>query len=387
MIFIQVTNYVRMKADNPFYFGRMVAGDAFTDREKDLQRLVANFRNGINMVLISPRRWGKSSLVQKAAKTVESKEIKVVMIDAFSMRSELDFYTVYAKEVLSATSSHWEEMLKNLKEFLRQITPKITVGIHPEHEFSIAFDWDEVRQNANEILDLPNKIAKAKGFKVVVCIDEFQNIASFNEPLAFQKLLRSVWQKHESASFCLYGSKFHMMQELFERQSMPFYRFGDSIHLEKIQKKDWQTFIRERFEKTGKSIAENFITDIIRDADRHSYYVQQLSHLIWGKTDDTVNKVIYEEALDDMIAQNAILYQRDTENMPATQLNLLKAVASGERKNLSTAETLKKYGLGTSSNVVKAKKYLLNAEIIDIRNKEVSFIDPVYELWFKKEIL
>jgi hypothetical protein len=376
-----------MKADNPFYFGRMVAGGAFTDREKDIQRMTANFRNGINMVLISPRRWGKSSLVQKATETIKGKEIKVVMIDAFSMRCELDFYTVYAKEVLSATSSHWEEVLKNLKEFLRQITPKITVGLDPEREFSLGFDWDEVRQNANEILDLPNKIAKAKGFKVVVCIDEFQNIATFNEPLAFQKLLRSVWQKHESASYCLYGSKFHMMQELFERQSMPFYRFGDLVHLEKIPENDWMLFIKERFENTGKSIAEIFISDIIRDTDRHSYYVQQLSHLIWEKTDDTVNATIYESALDDMIAQNAMLYQRDTENMPATQLNLLKAVASGEKKNLSTAETLKKYGLGTSSNVVKAKKYLLNAEIIDVRNKEVSFIDPVYELWFKKEIL
>jgi hypothetical protein len=376
-----------METENPFYFGRMVAGDAFTDREKDVQRLTANFRNGINMVLISPRRWGKSSLVQKASKIVRNRKIKVVNIDAFSLRSELDFYTVYAKEVIAATSSHWEERLKNLKEFLRQITPKVTIGIDPEHEFSIGFDWDEVRQNTNEILDLPDKIAKAKGFKVVVCIDEFQNIASFNDPLAFQKLLRSVWQKHESASYCLYGSKFHMMQELFERQSMPFYRFGDLIHLEKIPEKDWRIFIRERFANTGKSIDENFISDIIRATDRHSYYVQQLSHLIWEKTYDTVSEAIYKEALDDMIAQNAILYQRDTENMPATQLNLLKAVASGEKKNLSTTETLKKYGLGTSSNVVKAKKYLLNAEIIDVRDKEVSFIDPVYELWFRKEIL
>jgi hypothetical protein len=376
-----------MKAENPFYFGRMVAGNAFTDRKKDVERLIANFRNGINMVLISPRRWGKSSLVRKAAETVRNNEIKVVHIDVFSLRSELDFYTVYAKEVLAATSSQWEERLKNLKEFLKQITPKINIGIDPEREFSIGFDWEEVRQNANEILDLPNKIAKAKGFKVVVCIDEFQNTASFSDPLAFQKLLRSVWQKHELASYCLYGSKFHMMQELFERQSMPFYRFGDLIHLEKISGKDWQLFIRERFESTGKSIDDNFITMIIRDADRHSYYVQQLSHLIWEKTDDTVNEAIYAEALDDMIAQNTNLYQRDTENMPATQLNLLKAVASGEKKNLSSAETLKKYALGTSANVVKAKKYLLNAEIIDIRNKEVSFIDPVYELWFRKEIL
>ena len=376
-----------MIAENPFYFGRMVAGNAFTDREKETQHLVSNFRNGINTILISPRRWGKSSLVRKAGETLKSNDIRIVYMDAFSLRSEQDFYTAYAKAVITSTSSHWEERLKSLKEFLRQITPKIKIGIDPEHEFSISFDWDELRQHPNEILDLSEKIAKAKGLRVVVCIDEFQNIATFSDSLAFQKLLRSEWQKHEAACYCLYGSKFHMMQELFERQSMPFYRFGDLIHLAKIREKDWQVFIRERFENTGKSIDDISISRIIKDTDRHSFYVQQLSHLIWGKTRDTVNETIYCEALDDMIAQNAMLYQRDTENMSASQMNFLKAVASGVRKGLTAAEMLKKYKLGTSANVIKLKKNLLNAEIIDIRNKEVFFIDPVYELWFKKEIL
>jgi hypothetical protein len=236
-------------------------------------------------------------------------------------------------------------------------------------------------------LDLSEKIAKAKGFRIVVCIDEFQNIATFNDSSAFKKLLRSVWQKHESACYCLYGSKFHMMMELFERQSMPFYRFGDLIHLGKITVDDWHFFIKERFENSGKSINDIFISHIIRDTDRNSFYVQQLSHLIWGKTHIAVNEAIYHEALDDMITQNAILYQRDTENMPTTQLNFLKAVAMGIRKNHTAVEILKTYNMGTSANVVKIKKHLLNAEIIDIRNKEVFFMDPVYELWFKREIL
>jgi hypothetical protein len=178
-----------------------------------------------------------------------------------------------------------------------------------------------------------------------------------------------------------------MMQELFERQSMPFYRFGDLVHLGKIGEKEWTAFIKERFENTGKYIGDNYIAMIINDVDKHSYYVQQLSHLIWEKTADKVTDTIYLEALDDMISQNAILYQRDTESMLSTQLNFLKAVASGIKQNLSGKDTIAKYNLGTSANVVKIKKYLLLQEIIDIQNKTVSFIDPVYELWFKKEML
>ena len=376
-----------MEQKNPFYFGRLVGGTAFTDRENDTKRLAGNFKNGINTILISPRRWGKSSLVQKVGDEVKEDKIRVAYIDAFAFRSEADFYAAYTQAVLAAASSQWEERLKTLKNFLKQITPKITIGLDPETDFSIGFDWNELQRNANEILNLSNQIAKSKGFRLVVCIDEFQNIANFNHSLTFQKQLRSVWQTHDAACYCLYGSKFHMMQELFERQSMPFYRFGDLIHLEKISGKNWEVFIKKQFDTTGKKISDEYIHKIINDVDRHSYYVQQLSHLIWEQTQNAVNETIYKSALEDMIAQNAILYQRDTEDMSATQLNFLKAVASGERKNLNRNEILIQYRLGTSANVTKIKKHLLNKEIIDIRNKEVSFIDPVYELWFKKEVL
>lgn len=376
-----------MKANNPFYFGRMVKGNLFTDREKDTERLIANFKNGLNTIIISPRRWGKSSLVQRASEKINSDKIRVASLDMFSIRTELEFYTEYTKVILVATSSKWEEHLKTLKEFLKQITPKITVGIDPDHTFSLGFDWDEVKQNAKEILNLPEKIAKSKGIKIVVSIDEFQNIAAINESLAFQKMLRSVWQRQEETCYCLYGSKFHMMQELFERQSMPFYRFGDLVHLGKIGEKEWTEFIKERFENTGKHIDDVYISKIINDVDKQSYYVQQLSHLIWEKADTEVTSIVYQEALDDMISQNALLYQRDTELMSSTQLNFLKAIASGVKQNLSGKNMVAKYKLGTSANVVKIKKHLLSEEIIDIQNKIVSFIDPVYELWFKREIL
>ena len=376
-----------METTNPFFFGNMVAGKAFTDREKDTQQLAANFKNGINTILISPRRWGKSSLVQKAGEATHGKQVKVAYLDLFSVRSEQEFYAAYAKAVVAATSTRWEDWLKTLKEFFKHISPKVTMGIDPMSDFSIGFSWSEVQGNVDEVLNLPNKIAVAKGYRMVVCIDEFQNIASFTDSLAFQKLLRSRWQKHSAACYCLYGSKFHMMQELFERQSMPFYRFGDLIHLDKIAEKDWAVFIKDRFAKTGKKIGSSLVEKIIRVVDRHSYYVQQLSYLVWEKTKTSATQDIFSEALEGMVRQNALLYQRDTEEMSATQLNFMKAVASGAKKNLSSTDAISRYGLGTSANVTKIKRHLLAKEFIDVRSKEVSFIDPVYELWFQKEVL
>ena len=372
---------------NPFSFGKMVEGTSFTDRESETKRLLSNFDNGINTILISPRRWGKSSLVKKAGSLSQETGVKVVYLDAFALRTELDFYREFTQAVIKASSSKWEDWVDLLKQSFKQIVPKITMGTDPESTFSISFDWQEIEKSTHEILDLPEHIAQSKQIKMVVCIDEFQNISSFQQPLAFQKQLRSVWQKHQSVSYCLYGSKFHMMQELFERQSMPFFRFGDLIHLDKISEEEWFAYINRQFQNSGKSIEKPIVYDIIRRVNSHSYYVQQLSHLIWERTDEIVTTSVFDEALEDMLNQNAILYQRDTEDLSATQLNFLKAIASGETKNLSSASIMKKYYLGTSANVIKIKKQLLNKEIIDIRKKEVSFIDPVYELWFKQEIL
>ena len=373
---------------NPFFFGKMVEGNSFTDRESETKRLISNFNNSINTILISPRRWGKSSLVKKAGDLSQQEAgIKVVYLDAFAMRTELDFYKEFTQAVIKASSTKWEDWVDLLKQSFKQIVPQIIMGTDPINTFSVSFDWPEIEKSIHEILNLPEKIAQSKNFRMVVCIDEFQNISSFQQPLAFQKQLRSVWQKHQLVSYCLYGSKFHMMQELFERQSMPFFRFGDLIHLDRISEKDWLDYINHQFAKTGKQIEESVAYRIISSVNRHSYYVQQLSHLIWAKTDSVATPDVFDEALEDMLNQNAILYQRDTEDFSATQLNFLKAIASGETKNLSSSNILKQYRLGTSANVTKIKKQLLNREIIDIQKKEISFIDPVYELWFKQEVL
>ena len=370
--------------ENPFLFGKMVEGDSFTDREKETARLLSNFNNGINTILISPRRWGKSSLVKKAGELSKTAKTKVVYLDVFAIRTELDFYQEFARAVIKASSSKWEDWVELVKLSFKQIVPKIIMEADPMNTFSISFDWLDIEKNAHEILNLPERIAQNKNIRFVVCIDEFQNISTFQQPLAFQKQLRSIWQQHQSVCYCLYGCKFHMMQELFERQSMPFFRFGDLIHLDKISEEDWTKYISYQFQQTKKQIEIELTHKIVRSVKRHSYYVQQLSHLVWGRTENAVTADIIAEALDDMLNQNAILYQRDTENLSATQFNFLKAIAAGETTKLSSSAILQKYRLGTSANITKIKAQLLNKEIIDIRKKEVSFIDPVYELWFKQ---
>ena len=372
--------------DAPFLFGKTVSENEFTNRQTDIKRLTDNLQNHINTILISPRRWGKSSLVKKVTETIRGRSTRVIMLDLLSIRNEEEFYKILAKEAIKATSNKLTEWIETGKEFLKHLTPKISLGTDPMQDFDISFEWKELEKNYAEILNLPQKIAKKKKLHLIICIDEFQNCESFRESKLFQKRLRTEWQHHYNVTYCLYGSRQHMMAELFEKQSNPFYKFGDVMYLPKISRNDWISFIQEQFKATKKNVDEvlaNLIAAMVQD---HSYYVQQLSYLVWVATAKTVTQEIVIKAIEDLLVQNSMLYTRDTENLTNAQFNFLKALAEGVHSGLSSKNVLHQYQLGTSANVLKIKKALIQKELIDDSNG-IHFLDPVYELWFKKNML
>ena len=373
--------------ESPFVFGRKAVGEKFTDREPETKLLVSNFQNKVNTVLISPRRWGKSSLVKKACDLVAGEKTVVIQLDAFGIRDPKDFYTLLTTEIIKNTSGKVETWLENIRKFISRLSPKVSFGTDPFSTFELTFNLESIEKNYRELLDLPEKIAEDKKVNLIICIDEFQNTATFTEADLFHKRLRTAWQNHQSVTYCLFGSKKHMMSTLFEKQSMPFYKFGETINLEKISEKHWVAFITERFQSTGKKISNEQAEIITQTVKAHSYYVQQLSHLVWLHTSDSIENEIITLAIEDLLAQNANLYQLETEILSETQLNLLKAVASGITDGYSNPAILTKYRLGTSANVSKQKKVLYEKELIDIRGTKVEFLDPAYELWFRKNIL
>ena len=160
--------------DAPFVFGVRVEGDVFTDRREETERLKMNFLYGVNTILISPRRMGKTSLVDKVCALVANEEIKIARMDAFGCRSEQDFINAFATAVIRATSNKWDEWIENAKMFLRRLVPKISFGQDPINDFSIALEYNASPQTTEEVLQLPELIAKEKGIRLVVCIDEFQ---------------------------------------------------------------------------------------------------------------------------------------------------------------------------------------------------------------------
>jgi hypothetical protein len=371
---------------SPFLFGRTVSNLGFTNREQDLDKLYKNLTQGINTMLISPRRWGKSSLVEKMILELRRKnpEIKVVNLDLFSVSTEEEFLEMFAREIIKASSSVWQEWIQSAKDFFKQLTPILTVGIDPINDFSLGFDWNQLKKHRSEILELPEKLAIDKKCRFVVCLDEFQNLATFKDFEFLEKSMRAIWQRQKSVTYCLYGSKRHMMTDIFNNPSKPFYRFGDIMLLQKIKREKWISFIIESFAKTKKEISPNLAELIPTLMQDHSWYVQQLAHYTWQKTKRKATKMEVQMAFSELIEANSPLYLREVEGLSLTQLNFLKAVAKKEEK-LSSMEILLKYRLGTSANVVKNKSILLKADLIDEFDGKLSFLDPAFEYWFLRQ--
>lgn len=370
----------------PFTFGVATSGDNFTDRVEETNRLLLNFNYGVNTILISPRRWGKTSLVQKVCNLAQSDKLKIVYLDIFSCRSEADFYDAFANAVLHQTASKYEEWAENIKMFFSRITPKISVGPDPFTEFSVSFDINAKTNDIDEILQLPEKIAKKKNCNIVICIDEFQQITEFSNSKTFQKKLRAVWQLQKSVSYCLFGSKKHLMNELFEKKSLPFYKFGDVIYLPKIQTSYWIDFICNRFKSTGKQISKELAEKICLAVDNHSSYVQQLSWLVWIHTDDIATEKDFEVAFQDIIDQNTPLFEKQTENLTSYQINFLRAIIDGVHSEFTSQDVINKYQLGSSANVSTIKRALVKKEIIEIEKRLIDIPDPIMKVWLKREL-
>lgn len=350
-----------MHMEIPFVYGKVVADNDFTDREEETLKLVSNFLSQTNTAIISPRRWGKSSLVNKAVATVSKtdKSILFVRMNAFKCETPQEFYELFAKRTIECISSTAETLLSNAKVNLKD---------NPIGE---------------DILDLPQQIATTRKKKVVVCIDEFQQIGEFAETDRFQKILRSHWQDQPDVAYILYGSKKHMMLNIFGEYGSPFYKFGDLMFLPKISRENWIAYIQNRFTETKKSISAELAGHLADLVENHSYYVQQLAQYAWLRTDKVCSEEIIDAAFQGMLDSLNLQFVNLMDSLTEKQRNFLCAVSDGI-KNLSSVDTLSKYKLGTSGNIRILKGALKKRDLIEETAHQVEIQDPVLKQWIQR---
>ena len=368
----------------PFIFGVPAGDPYFIGRERESARLEANFRYGVNTVLMSPRRWGKTSLVGRVAKNASEKGRIIVQMDIFACRSEYDFYNTFSSAILRQTASKIDEWKDLAKGFIERLTPKISIAPGPGSEYSVSLGITPKTHSPEEVLSLPEKIAARKGCELVICIDEFQQVGEFPDSMAVQKRLRSVWQHQKNVSYCLYGSRLHMMTRLFQKKSFPFYMFGEILTLEPIPLQTWIPYIQGRFEQFGKRITEEYVARICDTVQFQPSYVQQLAYSVFLLSEKEVDDTSFERAVDDLLAQNNTVFIEQTQSLTTYQLNFLRAVMHGITRGYGEADVRDRYNLGSPSNITRLKQSMIDKELVDITSEGIVLGDPVLKLWLKR---
>ena len=387
--FFYLCPQIQRVMEKSFVYGVAVTDYNFTGREEETHRLKLNFENGINSILISPRRWGKTSLVDHVCRQMEGGDIIIVRLDIFGCKSEYDFYNVLATAVLKQTATKVQLWMDEAKDFLARLTPRINIPIDPTSEISVSLGITPETHNPEEVLNMVEVIAKRKDRHVVVCIDEFQQVGEFENTKSVQATLRSVWQHHHYTSYCLFGSKRHMMSKIFLDRSMPFYQFGDLMWLQKIPTSDWINYIMSHFEREGRHISEQMVSKICESVDHYPSYVQHLASIVLNHTPqgETATENVLPSAIKELISTNEALYMQQIEPLSGYQMNLLRAIVSGIHSGYNEKKVRNQFDLGSPSNMVRLRDALIERDIIYSEMRQLYITDPVFTLWFRQRFL
>lgn len=374
--------------EQSFVFGVSVSDYNFIGRKEEIRRLKMNFEEGINTILISPRRWGKTSLVRKVCEVVDRKKVIPVFVDIFKCKTEYEFYNALAEAVLKQTASKAELWMDNARDFIARLSPKVSFSPEPNSEFALSLGISPKTHAPEEILSLAEEIAQKKQKRIVVCRDEFQQIGEMADSVSIQKRLRSVWQHQRLTSYCLFGSKKHTMMNVFQKRNMPLYQFGDFKFLDKIPTETWVEYIVQHFKDRQRTISTEQAAKICQLVDNYSSYVQQLSWLVFSLIDEgqVVTDEHLKQGVKDLLNSQEQLFMQQIEPLTAYQMNFLRCILSGHHDDFGETAVREEFQLGSVSNITRLKTALVDKDIVEMSGKRYYITDPVFALWFRSRM-
>lgn len=370
------------KEINPFIVTGKIEPAYFCDRVQESVRLIKSLTNGNNMVIISPRRMGKTGLIQFCYEKPEiKKEYYTFFIDILHTSSLREFTYLLGRAIYETLLPRSKKMAKLFVQTLKSISGKF--GFDPITglpTFNVELgDIDRPEYTLEEIFQL--LVAADK--PCIVAIDEFQQIAKYPEK-NIEALLRTHIQKIRNCNFVFAGSERHMMQEMFMSSARPFYHSGDIMELNAIAPEIYIPFIVGHFESRNRKISNENVEKVYNLFKGHTYYIQKTFNEAFADTpegDECSIKTLHT-AINNLIAYNDTIFREILSNIPEKQKALLYAIAKdGEAERITSAEFIKRHSLTSASSVQSATNKLLEKDIITEINKVYSVTDRLFGMW------
>lgn len=370
------------KEINPFIVTGKIEPAYFCDRVQESARLIKSLTNGNNMVIISPRRMGKTGLIQFCYEKPEIKnEYYTFFIDILHTSSLREFTYLLGRAIYETLLPRSKKMAKLFVQTLKSISGKF--GFDPITglpTFNVELgDIDRPEYTLEEIFQL--LVAADK--PCIVAIDEFQQIAKYPEK-NIEALLRTHIQKIRNCNFVFAGSERHMMQEMFMSSARPFYHSADIMELNAIAPEIYIPFIVGHFESRNRKISNENVEKVYNLFKGHTYYIQKTFNEAFADTPegDECSIETLRTAINNLIAYNDTIFREILSNIPEKQKELLYAIAKdGEAERITSAEFIKRHSLTSASSVQSATNKLLEKDIITEINKVYSVTDRLFGMW------
>jgi len=357
---------------NPFIISAYKSPAYFCDREKETKVLIDNVSNGINILLYSLRRMGKTGLIKNTFHQLNTNtNFQLLYIDIYRTKNVDDFVNELANAMLRIHKKTWYQ---KAFDFIKSLRPIITVNpISGQMEAEIKpIQPGYGKTNLESIFTFFENYPD----KIIIAIDEFQQITEYPEP-GFEAFLRSKIQFLNNVNFIFSGSNRRMITAMFNDYNRPFYQSGSSLYLDKIPHQSYIQFITKLMEETGRSISEELIQDGLLWTNTHTWFTQNYFNRLWGKGSKQINSEVVNEVRNDIYAEKERDFIELRHLLPENQMNLLIAIAKEDEVKQPTAKDfLTKYRLGSASTINSALKALENKEMIYFENDQYQLYDP-----------
>lgn len=367
---------------NPFITGGYISEEYFCDRVQESKEVIRALTNGNNMAIISPRRMGKTGLIQHCFHQDEIKNLYYTFfIDIYATDSLKEFVYKLGKEIFDALKPKGKQFIDGFFDMISSLrpafkldsttgTPTFDIGIGEIHQ--AAFTLEEIF-----------KYLEAADHHCIVAIDEFQQIGQYPEK-NIEAVLRTYIQKCKNTSFIFAGSQRHLMQNIFFSSSRPFYQSVSFLQLEAIRKEEYVQFVRKHFANNQKEISEELVSKVYHLFEGHTWYIQNIFNELFSLTGE--NEIctldLVREAIENKIDSYKPLYLSTLSLLPERQKEILYAIAKeGKASAITSGAFIKKHGLLSQSSVQTAMKQLLDKEIITSESNVYQVYDRFFGLW------
>lgn len=374
-----------MKASgNPFRIGVPVSGAEFADRQTEIDTILTEVRTGSRLFLISPRRYGKTSLLLECQNRLHAENVPVAYVDLYGATSLAHFLDLFARAVLEAAEGTVERAVRVAGELLRAIRPTMTLTAQGQPEWSIGLSQQQadLLRLRDQVLALPQRLAERRKGRLAVFLDEFQEVRALDGS-TLEKAMRASFQQQPRVGYVFSGSKESLMWEMVRSQRSPFYRSGPTLSLGPVPREEFIKYLSDKFLKSGMQAIPDRLHEVLVLSDEIPFNVQYLCHALWiikrGKGE--VLRQDIRRAIDYILASEGAYYAALWGQLSLHQRRTARALARRGGAAPFTIAFLREYDLGPSASLARSLQQLVKREVLKKSEAGYGFADPFFRAW------